>query len=73
MTFLRARPTAALTMAVVAAAAWFVSGVRGRRPAREIDTREPALTIPHVIPMLTFQVLKWERCYFNVFWVPKNI
>lgn len=23
--------------------------------------------------MLTFRILKWQRCYFNVFWVPKNI
>ena len=45
----------------------------GGRPAREIDTREPAPTIPHAIPMSTFWVLKWERWYFNVFSVPKII
>ena len=55
------------------AVASFVSGVRGRRPAREIATREPAPTIPHAIPMSTFWVLKWERWHFNVFSVPKII
>ena len=29
-------------------------------------------TIPHVIPMSTFRVLKWEPWYFNVFLMPKK-